>query len=50
MDLSHDDVQRRLQLLDASQFNELRLESDRVKLLRRRPGELRCTRPAGVSA
>ena len=38
MGLSHDDVQRLLQLLDASQFDELRLESDGVKLLLRRRG------------
>ncbi len=38
MGLSHDDVQRLLQLLDASQFDELQLESDGVKLLLRRRG------------
>jgi acetyl-CoA carboxylase biotin carboxyl carrier protein len=38
MGLSHDDVQRLLQLLDASQFDELQLESDGVKLLLRRGG------------
>lgn len=38
MALSHDDVQRLLQLLDASQFDELQLESDGVKLLLRRGG------------
>lgn len=38
MNLSHDDVQRLLQLLDASQFDELQLETDGTKLTLRRNG------------
>ena len=38
MSLSHDDVTRLLQLLDASQFDALELEADGVKLSLRRRG------------
>ena len=38
MNLSHDDVQRLLQLLDASQFDELQLETDGTKLTLHRNG------------
>jgi acetyl-CoA carboxylase biotin carboxyl carrier protein len=38
MSLSHEDVLEILALLDASGFDELRLETDRYKLLLRRPG------------
>jgi acetyl-CoA carboxylase biotin carboxyl carrier protein len=38
MSLSHDEVQRLLQLLDASQFDELQLEADGTKLTLRRNG------------
>jgi len=38
MGLSHDDVQRLLQVLDSSQFDELHLESDGTKLTLRRNG------------
>jgi acetyl-CoA carboxylase biotin carboxyl carrier protein len=38
MSLSHDDVVRIIQLLDASHFDELRLESEGVKLHLRRNG------------
>jgi acetyl-CoA carboxylase biotin carboxyl carrier protein len=38
MNLSHEDVLEILALLDASGFDELRLETDRYKLLLRRPG------------
>ncbi|OGA19046.1 MAG: hypothetical protein A3I63_09270 [Betaproteobacteria bacterium RIFCSPLOWO2_02_FULL_66_14] len=36
MSLTHDDVQRLLQLLDASQFDELNLESGELKITLRR--------------
>jgi acetyl-CoA carboxylase biotin carboxyl carrier protein len=38
MSLSHDDVKRLLQLLDASKFDELHLETDGTKLTLRRNG------------
>jgi acetyl-CoA carboxylase biotin carboxyl carrier protein len=38
MSISHEDVQRLLQLLDSSQFDELQLEAEGVKLLLRRNG------------
>lgn len=38
MNLTHDDVQEILRLLDASSFNELRLETERFKLVLRRSG------------
>jgi len=38
MNLSHEDVLEILALLDASGFDELRLETDRYKLFLRRPG------------
>jgi acetyl-CoA carboxylase biotin carboxyl carrier protein len=38
MTLSHDDVQRLLKLLDASQFDEMHLEAEGVKLTLRRHG------------
>ena len=43
MSLSHEDVQRLLQLLDASQFDELQLETDGTKLLLRRRGAGGCS-------
>jgi acetyl-CoA carboxylase biotin carboxyl carrier protein len=45
MSLSHEDVLEILALLDASGFDELRLETERYKLLLRRPGA-----PAAPSA
>jgi acetyl-CoA carboxylase biotin carboxyl carrier protein len=38
MSFSHEDVQRLLQLLDSSQFDELQLEAEGIKLLLRRNG------------
>lgn len=38
MNLTHDDVQEILRLLDASSFNELTLETERFKLILRRVG------------
>jgi acetyl-CoA carboxylase biotin carboxyl carrier protein len=38
MNLTHDDVQEIIQLLDRSSFDELRLETDRLKLTLRRAG------------
>jgi len=38
MNLTNEDVQEILQLLDATSFNELRLETDRFKLALRRDG------------
>lgn len=38
MSLSHEDVLEIMALLDASGFDELRLETERYKLLLRRPG------------
>lgn len=38
MNLTHDDVEEILRLLDASPFNELRLETERFKLVLRRAG------------
>jgi acetyl-CoA carboxylase biotin carboxyl carrier protein len=38
MSLSHEDVQRLLQLLDSSQFDEMHLEAEGVKLSLRRNG------------
>ena len=39
MNLTHDDVEEILRLLDASPFNELRLETERFKLVLRRSGD-----------
>ena len=39
MNLTHDDVQEILRLLDASPFEELRLETDRFRLTLRRGGD-----------
>lgn len=50
MALSHEDVQRLLQLLDASQFDELQLESDGVRLLLRRGGAGDFSSPPAPSA
>ena len=55
MNLTHDDVQEILRLLDASPFDELILETDRFKLTLRRSGaggwtqERRTLRPAHLS-
>jgi len=47
MNLSHEDVLEILALLDASGFDELRLETDRYKLFLRRPGAPGSAAPAG---
>ncbi len=50
MSLSHEDVLEILALLDASGFDELRLETDRYKLLLRRPGAPASPAPANARA
>jgi acetyl-CoA carboxylase biotin carboxyl carrier protein len=49
MSLSHEDVQHLLQLLDASQFDELYLESDGVKLSLRRNGAVGTSHAAAAA-
>lgn len=48
MSFSHEDVQRLLQLLDSSHFDELQLEADGIKLSLRRGGST--PRPAKTAA
>lgn len=48
MSFSHEDVQRLLQLLDSSHFDELHLEAEGVKLTLRRNGAI-APAPQGVS-
>jgi acetyl-CoA carboxylase biotin carboxyl carrier protein len=50
MSLSHDDVTRLLQLLDASQFDTLDLEADGVKLSLRRHGAVAVAGPSASTA
>uniref|UniRef100_UPI003569EF9C hypothetical protein n=1 Tax=Hydrogenophaga sp. TaxID=1904254 RepID=UPI003569EF9C len=47
MSFSHEDVQRLLQLLDSSHFDEMHLEAEGVKLSLRRGGA--STSPAPVA-
>src|SRR5690554_3487971 len=49
MSFSHDDVQRIIQLLDASHFDELHLEADGIKLDLRRYSGASTTASAPVS-
>lgn len=50
MSFSHEDVQRLLQLLDTSHFDELHLEAEGVKLSLRRSGGTANAAPLSVSA
>lgn len=50
MSFSHEDVQRLLQLLDASQFDELQLEAKGIKLSLRRNGAGSNLAPSAPSA
>lgn len=50
MNFSHEDVQRLLQLLDSSQFDELQLEAEGIKLLLRRNGAGSSFTPSPPSA
>ncbi len=50
MNLTNEDVQEILQLLDATSFNELRLETDRFKLALRRDGAGDWTQTLEVTA
>jgi acetyl-CoA carboxylase biotin carboxyl carrier protein len=47
MSFSHEDVQRLLQLLDSSHFDELHLEAEGVKLSLRRGGAISSPAPVG---
>lgn len=48
MSFTHEDVQRLLQLLDSSHFDELKLEADGIKLSLRRGGSI--SSPANIAA
>lgn len=50
MSFSHEDVQRLLQLLDSSQFDEMQLEAEGIKLLLRRNGAGSNFTPSAPSA
>jgi acetyl-CoA carboxylase biotin carboxyl carrier protein len=50
MSFSHEDVQRLLQLLDSSQFDEMHLEAEGVKLLLRRNSATPSSVPAAFAA
>ncbi len=49
MSFSHEDVQRLLQLLDSSQFDEMHLEAEGVKLSLRRNGASPSSLPAALA-
>ncbi len=48
MSFSHEDVQRLLQLLDSSHFDELHLEADGIKLSLRRGGAISSPAPSAA--
>ncbi|MDO8449880.1 MAG: acetyl-CoA carboxylase biotin carboxyl carrier protein [Rhodoferax sp.] len=50
MSFSHEDVQRLLQLLDSSHFDELHLEADGIKLSLRRGGAVSSPAPTAPTA
>jgi acetyl-CoA carboxylase biotin carboxyl carrier protein len=50
MSFSHEDVQRLLQLLDSSQFDEMHLEAEGIKLSLRRNGATASSLPTSLAA